>query len=343
MSIDMTIVTTTAQIVDANGVNAFGTVTVTPSQAFTYYDGVSTIQVTNASVQVSVTNGQLDSSLVLAPTTGATQVPEPYYIVDLVANGTEQRFLWTIPAPAATIEFNDVQRIASGNSSDDAVTQLLQATNPFKQYLTRSDTVDAATIGAASDGRGYSPRLDKTTGQLPKDMYSGGTGGITASDVPIVDSGGYYTATEVEGALQEAALYFPTGTRMIFQQDTAPTGWTKETGAAYGDAMAVVSVGSFTVGVSDTGGSSDAKTHNHTITHTHSYSNIAHTHVSIGSGWDASKKAGTGAFILVPSDGYSESGAIATDSSPSNTGAASAANSGTFTPKYYLQIIAAKD
>lgn len=344
MSILKTIVTTTVQIVDGDNRPGNGSLTIRPNAPFEYFDGASTIQVSNAAVTIPVVGGKLGATLQLQPNTGASNVPETWYIVDVDINEVPFQLFWQIDsADAATIEFTDVTQLPTSANINQGLVAHVRAANPHGQYGLRSDMVSVGTIGAASDGLGYIPRVDPVTGKLDSSLYSGGTGGITASDVPIVDSGGYYTATEVEGALQEAALYFPTGTRMIFQQDTAPTGWTKETGAAYGDAMAVVSVGSFTVGVSDTGGSSDAKTHNHTITHTHSYSNIAHTHYSVGSGWDASKKAGTGAFILVPSDGYSESGAIATDSSPSNTGAASAANSGTFTPKYYLQIIAAKD
>lgn len=38
-------------------------------------------------------------------------------------------------------------------------------------------------------------------------------------------------------AASSAASGFPAGTRMVFQQNLAPTGWTKETAAAYGDAV----------------------------------------------------------------------------------------------------------
>ena len=202
----MTVVTTTPQILDVNGANGFGKVTITPSQAFTYYDGAATISVTNDSTIIGVTNGQLDSSLVLAPTSGASNAPEVYYIVELDLNGTLQTILWSLPSPASTTEFNDVQKIASGTSVDSAVSSLLEASNPFKQYLTRTDTRDTKDAGAVSDGRGAVPRAGVTNGFIDKSFYTAsGTGdsALTAADVPITDAGGIITATEVEAALQE--------------------------------------------------------------------------------------------------------------------------------------------
>lgn len=205
----MTIVTTTPQILDANGMLGFGTVTITPSQAFTYFDGVSTISVTNDSVVIGVTNGQLDSALVLAPTSGATNSPEIYYIVDLLLRGTEKRIRWSLPAPASTTEFNDVAIVPSGTSVNAELQAFLRASNPLPQYLTRTDTVNVKTptVGA-SDGRGLVPRTGKTSGYLDKSFYLNVAGpddsALTSADVPIVDAGGYFTATQVEGALQEA-------------------------------------------------------------------------------------------------------------------------------------------
>ena len=48
---------------------------------------------------------------------------------------------------------------------------------------------------------------------------------------------------------------FPVGTRMLFQQTTPPTGWTKEAGAAYNDATL-----RFTTGTAATGGSASFNT-----------------------------------------------------------------------------------
>lgn len=203
MTIAMTVVTTSAQILDTNGVNGFGTVTVTPSQAFTYYDGAATISVTNNSIVENVTNGKLDNNLVLSPTSNATNAPEVYYIVDIRVNGTYKRLLWSLPAPASTTEFSDVAVIASGSSVDSAVSALLQAANPFPQYFLRSDSATTLTASAASDGLGLLPRCDPVTGFIPKAFIFGGSSAVTASDIPIVDAGGIYTATEVEGALQE--------------------------------------------------------------------------------------------------------------------------------------------
>ena len=206
MSIDISIVTTTPQIVDTNNENGFGTVTVTPSQAFTYYDGATTISVTTNSQTISVSNGQLDSALTLAPSTGASNNPVVYYIVDIRVNGTYQRLLWAVPETPTSVEFSAVQRLSSGASLDASVAALLTATDPFKQYVLRSDTLDAPVAGAMSDGRGAIPRGDVDNGNKLDPSWLGGTspsGGLTAADVPVVDAGGYFTGTDVEAVEQE--------------------------------------------------------------------------------------------------------------------------------------------
>lgn len=200
MPISITIQTTTSQIKDSNGVDGFGSITVTPSQAFTYYDGASTISVSANSTTVTVSDGKLDSSLTLAPNTGASQSPSTtYYIVDLDLNGTLRRELWQLAATPTTLEFTEVSRY------DPNVNTTSSSANPYRQYVLRSDTLDSPAVGAASDGRGYIPRADTTTGKLDSSWLggSGGGGALTAADIPIVDAGGIITATEVEGALQE--------------------------------------------------------------------------------------------------------------------------------------------
>ncbi len=55
--------------------------------------------------------------------------------------------------------------------------------------------------------------------------------------------------TELTTDFRADGRMFPVGTRMVFQQTTPPTGWTKETGAAYNDAAL-----RFTTGTAGTGG-----------------------------------------------------------------------------------------
>lgn len=208
MSIDVVISTTTSQIVDTNGANGWGTVSVYPAQAFTYYDGSTTISVTGNATTVTVADGKFSSptTVTLAPSKNASNNPETYYIVDIRVNGTFQRWLWSIPATPLAYEFTTVPRIASGNSTSNTVSELLNASDPFKQYVLRSDALDTPIAGTASDGRGYIPRGDTTNDNKLDPSWLGGSGSggeLTAADIPIVDAGGYYTGTDVEAALQE--------------------------------------------------------------------------------------------------------------------------------------------
>lgn len=209
MSIDVVISTSTSQITDTNGVSGFGTITVYPAQPFSYYDGSSTINVTANATTISVQDGKFSSptTLTLAPSKDASNNPETYYIVDIRVNGTFQRILWSIPNTPLTYEFSAVPQIANGTTVDASVTALLNATDPFKQYVLRSDTLTTPVAGTASDGRGYIPRGDTTNGNKLDPSWLGGSGSggeLTAADIPIVDAGGYYTGTDVEAALQEA-------------------------------------------------------------------------------------------------------------------------------------------
>jgi hypothetical protein len=203
MPINISVVTTSPQILDSNGVNGFGSITVTPSQAFTYFDGVGTIQVTANSTIVAVENGELASALTLAPNTGANQSPATtYYIVDLDLNGTSRRELWQLANTPTTLEFTEVSRYSPN------VSVVAASANPFRQYLLRSDTLDLPVAGTASDGRGFVPRGDANNGNKIPAAWLGGTGPsgeLTAADVPIVDAGACYESGNVEGALQEAA------------------------------------------------------------------------------------------------------------------------------------------
>lgn len=59
-----------------------------------------------------------------------------------------------------------------------------------------------------------------------------------------------YLKTELTTDFRADGRMFPAGTRMVFQMTTPPTGWTKETGAAYDDALL-----RFETGTIGTGGS----------------------------------------------------------------------------------------
>ena len=54
--------------------------------------------------------------------------------------------------------------------------------------------------------------------------------------------------TELTTDFQADGRMFPAGTRLVFQQTTPPTGWTKETGAAYDDAALRFETGTISTG-----------------------------------------------------------------------------------------------
>lgn len=314
-AIVITITTAYAQIFDTNGRNGWGTVVVRPSQAFEYTGTASdTFTVTDAAKTVTVEDGVITkvdgvaaTTLTLSPSDGASNNPVVYYVVDINVNGTTQRKFWVLDYAASTsVAWSSVEQLPSADDPDSAYNQLVNAANPLPQYLLKADTVDAATAGEVSDGRGAIPRCDPSTGKLP------------ASFMPST-----YDA-------------FPTGTRLLFQQTTAPTGWTKDTAAAYNSAMVVGTTGS--VG---SGGTADpTATHTHTgPSHTHTGPSHTHlldaatfidyTNVTFGGG---NTITGVNASTRTEAGGTGSTGSGGTGATGANTA-----------PKYFSVIVASKD
>ncbi len=187
-AIAITITTTSAQIFDPNGRNGWGTATIRPSQPFVYTSAAVVYTVTGAATVIGIADGIIDTvdgvsatTFTLSPTTSNSNVPtEVYYIVDIDVNGTTQRKYWVLDYTSNTsVEWGSVALLPTADSgSDDVATGIVNGTTNLPQYLLRSDTVDAATIGTASDGRGYVPRLDSSTGKITTDEV--GTASITA-------------------------------------------------------------------------------------------------------------------------------------------------------------------
>lgn len=69
-------------------------------------------------------------------------------------------------------------------------------------------------------------------------ISGGGNRGITYA----------YLKTELTADFRADGRMFPVGTRMVFQMTTPPTGWTKETGAAYDDAALRFETGTISTG-----------------------------------------------------------------------------------------------
>lgn len=206
MTIDIQILTTTAAILDADGRTGVGTIRIRPNQPFQYNDGVTDIQVTDAVTEIAVSGGQLQSALTLAPNTGASNVPaSTYYIVEVDVNTITYTEYWRLSNTPTSLEWGEVTRLANPeDAGGDLLTAHIQASNPHRQYLLRSDTVDAATAGTVSDGRGAIPRLDPATGKLPTGMIPSGAT-ITAATVTLADAAGNFTTDNVEAALAQIA------------------------------------------------------------------------------------------------------------------------------------------
>lgn len=206
MTIDIQILTTTAAILDADGRTGVGTIRIRPNQPFQYNDGVTDIQVTDATVEIAVSGGQLQSALTLAPNTGASNVPTTtYYIVEVDVNTITYTEFWRLSNTPTSLEWGEVTRLANPeDAGGDLLTAHIQASNPHRGYLLRSDTVDAATAGTVSDGRGAVPRLDPATGKLPTGMIPSGAT-ITAATVTLADAAGNFTTDNVEAALAQIA------------------------------------------------------------------------------------------------------------------------------------------
>lgn len=319
-------ITTTTPIVDADGVNAFGWLRVRPNAPFEYTDG-GAISVTDSVIECQLVDGAIyavggvvSADLSLAPNTGASNSPETYYIVDLELNGTTDRQYWRIDSAtggggSVDVEYVDVPRVPGPDTgSSDTLSAHLATSNPHQQYALRSDTVayGETTTGAASDGLGKIPRCNTSTGKL---------------DPSITGE-------------------FASGVRLLFQQTSAPTGWTKDTAATYNGAMIVGTTGSVA-----SGGSADPTTmaHGHSAP-SHTLTTPAHVHRIADASEEfstvnvSSLSLGAGYEILLQSTNV--------DTDPSGTGAGSGVSisgsigaiaSASISPKYFSVIVASKN
>ena len=112
------------------------------------------------------------------------------------------------------------------------------------------------------------------------------------------------------GEWRTAGYIFSAGARVLFQQTTPPTGWTKETGASYNDAILA-----FTTGTVSTGGSvavstlfasqtltgtvgNDTPSISKTAAHTHPLTSSAYTTTTSGSGYPGYNGSGDSATTV---------------------------------------------
>jgi hypothetical protein len=82
-----------------------------------------------------------------------------------------------------------------------------------------------------------------TTGSFAVTITNGVAGVVAPQGLRTV-----MTSDATYGVKIAGSDTFPTGTRMLFQQTSAPTGWTKESNATYNDASPRLTTGSITTG-----------------------------------------------------------------------------------------------
>lgn len=117
-------------------------------------------------------------------------------------------------------------------------------------------------------------------------------------------------SADLLGEWRTAGYIFSAGARVLFQQTTPPTGWTKETGASYNDAILA-----FTTGTVSTGGSvaastlfasqtltgtigNDTPSISKTAAHTHPLTSSAYTTTTSGSGYPGYNGSGDSATTV---------------------------------------------
>ena len=130
-------------------------------------------------------------------------------------------------------------------------------------------------VGGSTDtwGGKLNDNLDIVDGQLKTNQDAAATA-ATAAGTSFDNTASGLTATNAQAAIDElAAEVFPSGTRMLFQQTAAPTGWTKVTTGIDNRALRVVTgtagsggANAFTTAFNSNRTTSIAGAHAHTIT-----------------------------------------------------------------------------
>jgi hypothetical protein len=182
------VITSGSIIADADGRPAFGRVTIRPNVSFKYFDGVSTVQVSTNPIIVNIIDGKFNAPLQLAPNVNAQNDPETFYIVDIDANtdASRREYLEVDGTGANPIEWDSIKRLAGPNAgSTTPLDAHINASNPHKQYVKISDSVEVSTPAFDSTNRGPVVRLSGDTCVLDPDM-------LPASESPLDDPDGNF-------------------------------------------------------------------------------------------------------------------------------------------------------
>lgn len=126
------------------------------------------------------------------------------------------------------------------------------------------------------------------------------------------------------------AVVFPTGTRMVFDQDTAPTGWTRDTSTS-NDRMIRIVTGSR----GPHGGTWDQSDHVHSVG-SHAHTLNSHTHVMGDHSHSVSNHTHTGPSHTHSISGHSHSGGTTAASGTTAIGAEGSGSSFEYTIKSHV-------
>ena len=206
----------------------------------------------------------------------------------------------------------------------------------------------ANNVGILTPKINASGQLDVTTGLTgATPVVNGGTGAATLTANNVLLGNGTSAVTFVAPSTNGNVLTsngstwtsaaagggFPAGTRMSFQQTTAPTSWTKDTTAAINDSLLRLATGTVTSG-GTTGFSTWSAVTATGATTLDTASIPSHSHSLAG------QSAGPG-FGFIPL--FAETNAGNSNSTNATGGGGSHTHSLTRALKYYDFIIAAKD
>jgi hypothetical protein len=313
--------------------------------------------ITGLTTPLSVAQGGTGATTLAAATIatqGYTTTPTAAGTTTLTVSSTQLQFFTgattqTVVLPVAST-LTAGQRFEIHNNSTGSITvnssgANLVATVPGNTTTVFTCILTSGTTAASwdADVQGFTTSLSVAlggTGNTSATAYAVQCGGTTSTgahqSIASVGTSGQVLTSNGAGALptfQAAGGGFATGTRMSFQQTSAPTGWTKDTTSGINDSILRLVTGSVSSGGTTAFSTWNAQTASGATTlstaqipsHTHTYT----TYGASGSGANTSNTNSGG-----------ESRTPTTDSTGSG---GSHTHSLTQSIKYYDFIIASKD